>query len=427
MLTETQYELLTSAVDGVLPPAQEAALRTLVAESAEAKETFRQLIRNQRRIKAMVRRKAPADLAANVLARLPVSVTVPAAAFPARRAAGRFEPQLGWMPYFAAASLFFTITAGSFWANAVFGESPTASAQQKSLPRPVVDREGREAVTVAVALDRRPELLPEPRVPTRPNHNDIAELPTPVLEPAPTPRPRPFDVIGSGLMTEPKPHDPVHVRLPFLGSVSELDRTDVQTRLGQEVSRDSAFRLDLFAKDTTRATEMLVALGKAAGLNIHQDGWADDRLRRKPQTTWVLYTESLSADELGKLLSDLAVADRVPEKPAVFGSFHIFPATHAEQRDLRDVLGVDPGLWKRPGKGGAAVPTKSVTNGTVGEVIGTLTKGPKPGQQAIVLPLAPAAARVPASSAKVKAFLDQRGDRKAGAVPVLIVVKPLPG
>lgn len=434
MLTEAQLELLTSAVDGVLPAPQEAALRRLIAASPEAKATFRQLLQNQRRMKAARRHAAPASLAKSVMARIPAS-TVPftAPAKPRRITAARFIPQVGWRPYAVAASLFFAVVMGSFWLNAIYGDYNTVSAQQKSLPRVAFDTEGRESqVVVAIALDRRPEQLPPPRPPHRPNPVDFVDS-RPNLRVVPeliaAPRPQTYDVIGSrDMLTELKPRELIPVRLPHLGSVSDFDRADVQNQLAQEMARDSAFRLDLFAKDTTKGVESLVAVAKAAGLNVHQEGWTEDRLKRKP--TWVLYTESLSAEEIGKLTAELAAQEKAPDKQPAFGWFHFVAAQQAEQRELRDLLGVDPGLWKKPAKVGANVTPKSVTTGTLPEVIGTLTKGPLPkptGNQAIVLPYLPQSVRVPVTSSKVKAFLEQRGERKVGAIPLLIVIKPLPG
>jgi hypothetical protein len=433
MLTEAQLELLTAAVDGVLPAPQEAALRRLVAHSDEAKATFRHLLQNQRRLKAARRHAAPASLSKSVMARIPAG-TVPfvAPAKPARTAGG-FLPHLSWRPYAVAASLFFAVVMGSFWFNAVYGDYNTVSAQQKSLPRPAVDPEGREtAVVVAIALDRRPEVLPAPRPPYRPNPNDFAQLP-PSPKPTPelivAPRPHTYDVIGSrDMITELKPRDLVPVRLPVLGPVGDLDRADAQAQLAQEMARDSAFRLDLFAKDTTKGLESVVAAAKTLGLTVHQDGASDDRLKRKP--TWVFYTESLTAEEIGKFAAELAAQEKAPDRQPAFAWFHFVPAQQAEQRELRDLLGVDPGLWKKPLKAGANAAPKSATGGTLPEVMTTLIKGPLPkptGNQAIVLPSLPLAARVPPSSSKVKAFLDQRGDRKVGAVPLIVVVKPLPG
>ncbi len=427
MLTDAQLELLTAAVDGVLPPVQEAALRRLVANSEEAKATFRHLLQNQRRLKAAKRHTAPAGLSKAVLARIPASKPL---AMPARRPepVHRFMPQLGWRPYAVAASLFFAIITGTFWLNAFYGEYHTATAQQKSLPRVVVDGEGREAPAVAIALDRRPETLPEPRPIRRPTSEDYVQVrPQPVLpELAPGPRPRIYDVIGSGVMTETPPRDGLQIHIPLLTSVAELDRTHIQDRLASDLAREHPFHLDLFARDTTKGMEALVAFAKTQGLTLQQEGWTEDRLRRKPQVSWVIYTEAMSGEELAKFLAALAAQER-ETKANLFTLCHFFQANHQDQKDLRDLLGVDPGLWKRPSKA-PALPAKSLTSGTVDEVLGNLSKTPKtPASQAIALPYAPQSVRVPASSSKVKSFLEHRGERKAGAIPLMIVVKPLPG
>ena len=57
-----------------------------------------------------------------------------------------------------------------------------------------------------------------------------------------------------------KPFDLVHVRVPFLRTIAELEREDIRQELTDELVRDPAFRLDLFV----RLLEPLMLIALAA-------------------------------------------------------------------------------------------------------------------------------------------------------------------
>jgi hypothetical protein len=141
---------------------------------------------------------------------------------------------------------------------------------------------------------------------------------------------------------------------------------------------------------------------------------AQDRLRKKLPTALVVYTDALTPDEVGKLLTALAKRDQADKSGPVFATAHLVPAQAAEQRDLRDLLGLDLGLGKR--KPGTPKPNSA---GPVEE----MDRAAKP---AIMLTYMPAAFRVsPTASKEVRAFLDRRQERKPSAVPLFVVIRPV--
>lgn len=420
MIPDDLLNLLTAAVDGELTPAEAARVRALIAESAEFRAAFRQLKADRARLRALPLSTPPADLHSRIMARIPASTPRPAeprrpVTVPRRRS---------FAPVAVAASVLMCLTGGSFWyfvnqptggnGSAEFAASapvpnsgwakvlPRDSATSASAPTPVERPARSEAHAAAVAAPASPDIAPEPRAVVR----DVMAFP-------------PLPSVGK--------LDLARVRVPFLATVAEFDREDVQQQFVSELAQDPAFRIDLFARDPARGAEVFQAAAKAVGLNLHADKLTADRIQRKQATAYLVYTDSLSADDLRRLMSQLAAADGKSSLRA-FDAVHTTPAVPADQRELREVLGVDPGLWKRPAA--ASPEPKSVSSGTADQLAKNLT-GPvgKGGDKsAVLLTFAPNQVRTPPLiSSELRQYLGRRGDRRPTAVPVLIVIRQAAG
>ena len=217
--------------------------------------------------------------------------------------------------------------------------------------------------------------------------------------------------------------------MPLLVSISDLDRDDAKQRLADELSRDPAYRLDLFAKEASRGAEMFQASAKAAGVNLSVDAAALDRIKKKQATSYLIYCESLTAAEIRELFGKIAAED-AKNNQRVFDSLHATPALAADQTILKELLGTDPGLWKRPAASatGSVTPPepKSISDGTGDQIAKSLARAGE--KTAILLNFTPAAFRTsPAMSKELKEFLAKRGERKASAVPILIVIRQVNG
>lgn len=419
MLTDSDYELITAAVDAELPPDREVAFHALLARNPAAATLYAHLKGDSRRLRALPRRPAPAGLAGTVAARvvaLPRATPVAPRA-PARRALGR----PGWAPYAVAASLLLAVTATSFWVSLREAADDTDRlVQQRRLPRSHGPAD-RHAHSPAAPADPGPELGPPPRRALPEGGRDDSRLavrPRPAEvgpEAAPPPRPSGIgEVVGSRPLGATTPFESIEARLPVLAAVSELDRKEILDRVVAELGRDPAFRLDLFVKDVPRAAAIFRSAAQSPGLTVTVEATAQDRLRRKLPTALAVYSDSLSPEEVAKLLTALAKRDRADKSGPVFTTAHLVPLQAAEQRDLRDLLGMDlVGLGKR--KAGGAKPAST-------PAVGDKDKAARP---AIMLTYLPAALRVsPPASKEVKAFLDHRAERNPAAVPLLVVIRP---
>ncbi|MBX9623778.1 MAG: hypothetical protein K2X82_08180, partial [Gemmataceae bacterium] len=240
------------------------------------------------------------------------------------------------------------------------------------------------------------------------------------------PRPVRPDVAASPPVAPPAGFARAAIRVPLLVPVADLSREDAREPLLDALRQDSAARVDLFARDTARAIELLQAAAKAAGLTVHADAPTLDRARRRPGATYLLYTDTLTPAEVVDLLAGLADADAAGPTP-VFDAAHVTPAGPADAKELKDTLGVDLGSAKRAAGVDPAAGGRPIAAGTSGELskgITTLRAGDKP---AALTPLPPPGTRPAAPPRELRQLLDAGSPRKPAALPLLLVVRPAAG
>ena len=102
---------------------------------------------------------------------------------------------------------------------------------------------------------------------------------------------------------------------------------------------------------------------KASGIALHVDAATLDKLKKKQIHAVVIYTESLSATDLASLFAKLSAED-AKYSPRVCDSLHATAVVRSDELELKAILGLDVGLYKRPtgaGQGAERVsPGKSV-------------------------------------------------------------------
>jgi hypothetical protein len=154
-------------------------------------------------------------------------------------------------------------------------------------------------------------------------------------------------------------------------------------------------------------------------VNVFVDAATADRMRKPLGLTYAVYLENLTPDELAALFAALSTQVNANPKPdTVLGAAHFIPATATETKDVRELIGTDLTVTKA---GAKADEPKPISSGTLPMVTAAVKKSEKAG---VVFTFLPANARVGANkSNEVKQFLDKRGDRKPGTVPVLVVIR----
>ena len=458
MIPAEHQELITAAVDGELSAVELRALQRVLDLSAEARTFYVKLKADRDRVRSFPQVAPPADLRAKILARIASATPAPHTAKPiriaqpARSANPNAQPApvptrkfATWAPVAVAASLLLCITAASFaFFNSQSDEKPHAAKQpwSNALPAPV---ETPSAVPSPTAPSR--ETRPDPASVVRIDVSPVPPLPLPhpvipeAVALAPEPRPASHDLLGSRPLPKIPPFEFAQLRVPFLRTVGELERDDIRQELTDELGHGpSAFRLDLFVRDTARGVEVFQNAAKADGLTVFADAATVEKLSKKQAHSVVIYTECMSASELTQLFTKICSEDS-KFSPRVCDTIHATPVARADENELKLVLGADVGLFKRPrtgstGTGFEKAPLdksgepKSVSAGTIDSVTNALTNPPgkAPEKPAVLLTwqAAPGATRTPpAQSAELKHFLSKRGDRKSAAVPVIIVIRPV--
>ena len=438
MITDDQLQLITAAIDGELSAADARRVRRLLRASPEAREVHNRLKADSARLKTLPVVAPPTDLAARVVERIaaftPPPVHVPRnepASAPFATKPGRIPR---WVPAALAASVLIAITTGSF----LFftrDNSHTDSARDNHRDP------GRSPV---VSPDELAKFLPResehPSAPLPHEHQDHASI---VRNDAPPSSP----LVGEHAIVAPPPRylqpdaltfppriapkfDLLQVRIPFLRSVSEFDRAENRQELAEELARDPAFRIDLFTRDAIRGVQLLQNAAKVAGVKLLIDATTLDRLNKRQAAAVMLYTDSLTADEISQMIGKLAAVD-AKISPRVFGQLHVVPVSRGDEKYLAETLGHDPGLFKRTDlekRPPSPVSGKPISDGTANHIVDRVTGGGgvKAGEKvAIVMTWTPSLMRtIPSASPELKQFFKTRGDRKPGVVPVVLVIRP---
>jgi anti-sigma factor RsiW len=260
-----------------------------------------------------------------------------------------------------------------------------------------------------------------------PDRLPVAPSPETALALAPPPREAPLDLFTAPLLP-PIRIDMAEIRLPFLRMLGEFEREDVQLAFVQQLQRESAVRIDLFTRDLGRGVQWLQKAAQQAGLHLVVDATTADRLRKgAPITAVVLYCDNLTPAELTRFVILLNQED-AKISPRLFDVVHMMPLAPADERDLREVLGADPGLHGkvRPDKSERSIgeaPQRPLSAGTA-EDIRSLTAKKSLEKSGLVTAWAPSAARTPPFlSAEIKSYLARKAPRSPQAVPAVIILR----
>lgn len=438
MITDEQIELLTAAVDGELCRAQAEKLRALLASSSELRSLFRKFKADSKRLGELPLSKPIVDVQKGVMAKIREQTPRPRryeapAAQPAAGPKSFQSPSSirAWIPIALAASVLLMLTAASFsyftrdGKNAIretaINTPVTGSRASDSLRNLDLPREGTRPTAPMPAVKGTGIVTNHEIVgPSISNNNRTVAI-------APMPQER-SDPLFAPLFT-PTHLDLVQIRVPFLKPLSDFDREDVRQLLKDELGREPAFRIDLFTRDTVRAVHCFQHAAKSAGISIHADATTMTLLNKRQLTSPVFaYMEALTPRELVELFAKLNAED-AKISPRVFDVLHASHVTKADETELRNALGVDAGLSKRPAAGPdrkeiAPENGKPISSDTADQIVKSIATGQgKPSEKGGLLMAWGSNNARPASSAELKTFLSKRGERKPNAVPVIIVFR----
>lgn len=422
-------ELLTAAVDGELTPAERKTAKRVLRESEAARVLFAQLKADAARLKHLPRVPAPADLADNVLAAINDRAMTPTPLPPRPRDDRRFN--WAWLPIganiAAAAGVLVAITLGSYlYFSASHEHYASGDAGLANLP-PVRPAD-------SVPDERQPDspLVPRDRMTTPEPAPEAIVRRSPEFGPTPREVSSTKDLVTgpiSDQMPEIEPFDVHKIRLSTLIKPAEFaGNPDVRKKLAAEMKKDELIRLDLFCHSTPKAVEQVVAALKKRGVATVTDTFAAERLRRNLSTELMIFTESLTTDEVADLLSALCEADQ-KDGAGQYDTLVAAPFLGEDLVKLGKLLGL-PNVPSRQPKGKSELDVrKPLPAGTADHVAKSLSgmggaspRSAKAERMAVVVAYSPANAN-PTASKEIKQFVQRRGERKPDAKPLMLVLK----
>jgi len=428
MKTVSLRELLTAAVDGELTLAERRAVDRVLRESEAARALFAKLQADKARMKSLPRVSAPIDLAENVLSMIQDRAMTPTPLPTSRRATRKFNWAMLpiWVNVATAAAILVVVSLGSY---SYFAASQDYFAK-------------RNQDTVAK--------VPDPKLPnyedlTKVNEPKITEVVLPPWETlVQTPRevgpefgPQPrvvFDALTGPVGDPTREIEAVQldkIRVSKLFALSELSTDDVaRKKLISEMKKDELIRLDLFCGTTQKALDRVLVGLKARGITAVVDAFAVDRLKKSMSSEIVIFTESLTLEEVAQFLANLGAEDG-SRASAEFTTLVAAPFLPADLDKLGKLLGV-PNVLPKPAVGKKAIDiSKPLPEGTANQVAASLTKmrtgsptQAKSEKMAIVAAYSPMNGN-PANSKEIKQFLDRRGERKPEAKPLMLVLRTI--
>ncbi len=429
MLPDRLTELLTAYVDGELSARQGRSVLRLLKRSPEARQLLQELRADAVRLRDLPRARLDRQFPERIVqalgerpVRLPLRPAVePRPAFPT------------WLGLAGAAAVLFLVATASYLYFAASSQ-PTAGsspvAKSDDTPRahhPAPDPGDRQQVVPPEAK----QTTPGPSVVVwaierlgRWGREEVARLGRPGGkrfddDPIATPR------------REPSAFDVVNPRSLLLLNVRDLDQEKSGKQLQDELHRDRACRIELFCLENARGFARLQAAFQAHGIRLVVDRDAQTCLNRKTKTSYVLYAEDLTADELTTILREVGREDKKAEarREAQFDRVIVNALSPADYEELSKLLNIDvKGLQTPP----RMDPRRPISDRTAQDVIRVLEgQGPPrpgPGQPTakgadrVALVLASHLVRPRSASREVQLFLDGRKERRPGTVQMVLVL-----
>jgi hypothetical protein len=453
MLPSHLQELLTASVDGELTKPEQRLADQLLLESEEARAFHTELLADSQRLRRLPRAVPVDDLAARVMNLIEEGCLMPTP-LPMPRRKPRFDVQrwLPWISMATAAGVLIVVSLFSHMYFAAVDKLDKLAQNAKNAQEPDAPKSTPPAEDVAKVEQLPPPLAAEDRRVEKTVQNDPKSSPKPDPLQQVEPKPKPEEPKIVDVKPPPKPLDPPPIntgpvapdREPFrvVESINEielllplkdlgLDDAYPKRRLREELKKGDIIHIDLFCKDAARGADLLNAALKAKGQQVLVDGTIHDRLKKSPKTKQLFYSETLTLEEIAKLLEQLGADDKRAESKksgdGQFDSLVVVPFNTADRNELAKLLGILPSQVRLPNPKGAAIdPTRPLENATAGQVAANLAKsqGRNGEKLTLVLPYG-VNNHFPQNSKETKTFLDKRGDHKSVTTPMMLVLRPL--
>jgi hypothetical protein len=227
--------------------------------------------------------------------------------------------------------------------------------------------------------------------------------------------------------------------LPVVIKVSDLDRDPARKQLIGELLKDTDFRIELPCQNGTKAFDRVQKAAQTLKFKLILDKLAQERIKLKWRTNYVLYLENVTPEELTRFVQQIGVEDRksAAGKPAEMriDRLVLTHMTAQHRKEITSLLGIDPTTTAPRTTGPLAVDSrkplsdstsKQGKQSTAGQGSAPRPESSKPAakppeQLVLVLPYNPV--RPSPGSEEIKRFLEERKPARAGTIRVLLVLR----
>jgi hypothetical protein len=446
MLLDRYRELLTAYVDDELSDRQRRQIARLLRRSAEARLFLQQLQADAQALRHLPRPSLATDLTGPVLRTISESQLAPG-----QRRITQQAPSTWWMAplasWAAAASVLFLLGIASYL---YFAASLPQAAKSELTRKPSSSAEP----------SPQPELLGSPSVPNDPEQKGSRkpprrtnETPSAVRLPhavanrsekpsgkdsdKPPPPPKEESALTDRL--EMFQLDRVPDALPVVMKVRDLEQEPERKHLTAELGKDRDFRMELPCQNGSKAFERVQRAAQTLNIGLILDMQAQERLKLKWHTNYVLYFENVTPDEFVRFMNQIGIEDRKSAAGKAsevrIDRLVLTRMTAQHRKELSTLLGLDPttNLPRSPEPSGIdpSKPLAELTARQLGQALGGQGVKPRPetGKPAAKTPetfalvLAYNPVRPSPGSDEIKRFLENRKPVRPGTIRVLLVLR----
>lgn len=446
MLLDRYRQLLTAYVDGELTNRQRRHVARLLRRSPEARQLLHKLKADAQALRHLPCPALPADLSVPVLRTI-----VERRLTPGQRRIAKVSSSTSWMGPLAswavAAAVLLVLGAASYLYFAASLLQPAKTEMAEKVPAPPTPTPESGPLDSAIAREEKPRETPRER--SRPKlDRSVAVNPPKIVQ---RPEDKPKTSAPKNSSTPPKPEtaltdrlelfhlDRVPDLLPVIVKVSELEKEPQRKELVAALRKDSNFRVELPCPNGTKAMERVQNAARKLQFDLIIDKPAQERIKLKWRTNYVLYLENVTPEELTHFVRQIGAEDRksAAKKPAEaqIDRLVLTQMTAQHRKELSTLLGIDPTTTSPAATGLLGTDLRKPLSEATAQQLGTALAGkggtprPQAGKPApkapknVALVLAYNPVRPSPGSDDIKRFLDGRKPNRPGTIRVLLVLR----
>jgi len=210
-------------------------------------------------------------------------------------------------------------------------------------------------------------------------------------------------------------------------ALSELNNKDIQEKLHEELKQETSIHLNMTTNDNTVAADQLSEVFGSKGIKLLVDAKAEEDLKAKKKTKFVLYVEDLRPEEVEALLSSLAKS-KSKNSPAV-QTVALNPLNDDQRDEMAKLLGVGA-VDLQPAKKKITLNVKNLPDPVIipgkkkGGKKGKKTSGNSSKKDHLAVMLAYDTSSPAESSKQIASFLKSRqAQRPDGTLQLVIVLE----